>query len=553
MDDLAIRLGKTMRGEVRSDEATLTQYSYDYSIFKVVPRAVVFPKDVGEVSALVRFATERKKSGEDISLTARAAGSDMSGGPLNDSIIVDFTKYFNHIKEITPSSAKATEGTAVAEPGVYFRDFEKAIAAQGFLYPPYPASKDLCAIGGIIANNSGGEKTLQYGKTEDYVEELTVVLVDGEAHVLRPLTARGLKEKIVEKNFEGEIYRKMYELVEKNYEMIHAAKPDVSKNSAGYALWNVWNRKTFNLAKLFVGSQGTLGFVTEAKLRLVKSKKYTQLLVVFTKSLVPVPQLVAKLLSLTPESVESYDDKTLGLALRFFPALLKLMKGNALRLAWQFLPEVGMALRGGLPKMVLLVSFAGDDEDELTSRLASAKEILKKFPVQARMVKSEAEAQKYWTIRRQSFKLLHSNVKGRDAAPFVDDFVVKPEYMPEVLPKVNAVLDRYKDKLIYTIAGHPGDGNYHIIPLVDLKDPKVRALIPKIMEEVYKIVLRYGGSITAEHNDGLIRTPYLPMMYGEKMYKLFGEVKKIFDPLGIFNPRKKIGTDLKYVLRHIKR
>ena len=126
--------------------------------------------------------------------------------------------------------------------------------------------------------------------------------------------------------------------------------------------------------------------------------------------------------------------------------------------------------------------------------------------------------------------MLHGNIKGKDTAPFIDDFIVKPEYMPELLPKVNAILDKYKKDLIYTIAGHPGNGNFHIIPLMNLKDERVRALIPKISEEVYKLVFSYHGSITAEHNDGLIRTPYLEEMYGEKIVELFGEVKKDIRP-----------------------
>jgi FAD/FMN-containing dehydrogenase len=157
-----------------------------------------------------------------------------------------------------------------------------------------------------------------------------------------------------------------------------------------------------------------------------------------------------------------------------------------------------------------------------------------------------------WTIRRQSFALLHNNTTGKDTAPFIDDFIVKPEYMPEVLPKVNAILSKYKKDLIYTIAGHPGNGNFHIIPLMDLKDPRIKALIPVISEEIYQLIFQYKGSITAEHNDGLIRTPYLEEMYGAKIIELFNETKKIFDPLDIFNPGKKVGGSLQYSEDHIQ-
>lgn len=537
---LVEEIKKLIRGDVTIDGPALEKYSRDYSIFKIRPQAVVFPRSADDVKKLVQCAGENK-----IPLIARSAGTDMTGGPLGEGIIADFTKYFNHIREIRPDYA-------VVEPGVYFRDFETEISRRGLLYPPYPASKHLCALGGMIANNSGGEKTLAYGKTEDYVQALKVVLSDGEEHLIRPLSDGVLKKKLKERSFEGGIYRKLFKLLEANREEIQKAKPNVSKNSAGYALWNVWNEKVFDLTQLFVGSQGTLGIITEARLRLVKKKKHTKVAVVFLPSLEPVGNMVVDLLRFKPESLESYDDKTLKVALRFLPALVRSMRGNFFKLLWQFLPEARMVLRGGLPKMVMIMVLTSDDKDELERRLAPFADLIKKRGFQGRVLKDDAEAEKYWTIRRQSFKLLHDFSVGKDTAPFIDDFIVQPEYLPIVLPKVNAILEEYRDKLIYTIAGHPGDGNFHIIPLMDLRKPEVRAIIPEISERIYDLVLKFNGSITAEHNDGLIRTPYLEKMYGRKIVKLFAEVKKIFDPKNIFNPGKKVGGDLKYSLSKIQ-
>jgi FAD/FMN-containing dehydrogenase len=537
-----------------SDEATLGKYSEDYSIFKVKPRVVVFPKDEEDVKVLVKFAAEKKAKGEPISLTGRSAGTDMSGGPLNNSVIVEFAKYFNHIRELNDSSTGSGQAYAVVEPGVYFRDFEKELNKKGLLYPPYPASKDLCALGGMVNNNSGGEKTLQYGKTENYVEEVNIVLGDGEVHTLKPLTGDALKNKLAEKSYEGEIYRRLYKLIDENYGEIMAAKPRVTKNSAGYYLWNVWDKKTFDITKVIVGSQGTLGLLTAAKLRLVNAPKYSRLVVIFSKTLQSVPALVNDLLALKPESIESYDDKTMGLAMRFFPTLMKLMKGSLFKLIFEFIPEIGMLIRsGGIPKMILLVSVTAESEDELERKAQAVVAAAKKYKLLVRDVKSDAESQEYWTIRRQSFALIHSHVKGMDAAAFIDDIIVEPKYMPELLPAINAILDKHKDKLIYTIAGHPGNGNFHIIPLVHLDDPETRRLIPEVTEQVYQLVFKYHGSITAEHNDGLIRSPYLGEMYGEKITALFAETKKIFDPQGIFNPGKKVGATLEYAEEHIKK
>lgn len=546
MNNIFDGLKKKITGEIVADDASLAEYSNDYSIFQIRPQAVVFPKDKKDVEQLVKWVIGLKKKGVYMSLTARSAGTDMSGGPLNDGLIVSFTKHLNEIK-------KMGNDYAVVEPGVYFRDLEKELDKRGLMYPAAPASKDFCAIGGMISNNSGGERSLNYGKTENFVQSLKVVLSDGKTYEIKPLSATQLRKKIAGKSFESGVYKKVYNLIEKNYDEIKRAKPNVSKNSAGYALWNVWNKKTFDLTKLFVGSQGTLGFVTEAKLRFVKKKKFSRLVVIFAKTLEPVPGLVQSILPLKPESIESYDDKTAGLAMKFLPAILKMMKGSAIALGFKFIPEFLMILKGGFPKMIILVEIASDSESELEQKSEKVRKAALRFPVQVRIIRDKSEEEKYWIIRRQSFALLHSHVKGLEAASFVDDVIVKPEYMAKFLPRVNEILDRHKDKLIYTIAGHPGNGNFHIIPLVDLKDPAVPGVIADCMDKIYKLVLEYGGSITAEHNDGLIRGPYLEMMYGKKIYKLFEETKKIFDPSGIFNPRKKVGVDKKYSFSLIKK
>ncbi|MCL4404309.1 FAD-binding oxidoreductase [Patescibacteria group bacterium] len=552
---LTDELRKVIKGDVMSDEETLDRYSEDYSIFKVRPQVVVFPRDEADVEALVQFAAEKKAKGQPMSLTGRSAGTDMSGGPLNDSVIVEFTKYFNNIREISPfDAAQGDNGYAVVEPGVYFRDFEKKLNEKDLLYPPYPASKDLCALGGMVNNNSGGELTLRYGKTENYVEEVNIVLGDGKLHNLKALSGNELEKKLAEKSYEGDIYRRLYKLIDDNYGEIMAAKPKVTKNSAGYYLWNVYDKakNVFDITKVIVGSQGTFGLLTSAKLRLVPAPKCTRLVVIFSKTLKPVPDLVNDLLALKPESIESYDDKTMGLAMKFFFTLMKLMKGGLFKLMFEFIPELFMLIRGGMPKMILLVSVTADDENELEKRAQEVVAAAKKYGLLVRNVKSDAESQEYWTIRRQSFALIHSHVKGMDAAAFIDDIIVEPKYMPEILPEVNAILDKHKDKLVYTIAGHPGNGNFHIIPLVHLNDPETRKIIPEVTEAVYQLVFKYGGSITAEHNDGLIRTPYLKEMYGEKITALFAETKKIFDPQDIFNPGKKVGATLEYAEEHVK-
>ena len=186
----------------------------------------------------------------------------------------------------------------------------------------------------------------------------------------------------------------------------------------------------------------------------------------------------------------------------------------------------------------------------MQEKIQKLKERLKPLHPKIRIAVEDQE-KKYWAIRRESFNLLRQKIRNKHTAPFIDDFVVKPEYLSKVLPLVTNIIKKYKG-FIFTIAGHVGDGNFHIIPLVDITDPKVRKSIPLIAKEVYNLVNEYHGSITGEHNDGLIRTPYLKQMYGEKVISLFEQTKLIFDPNNIFNPRKKVSGDLNFALSHIR-
>ena len=226
MDNLAEALRAVVRGEVLDDSATLNEYSHDASLFEVRPRVVVFPEDAEDVGHLVRYVAERQVAGENFSITARSAGTDMTGGPLSESIVVSCTKHLNHIREVG-------EGYVVTEPGVFYRDLEKATLKRGYLLPCYPASRELCTVGGMVANNAGGEKTLLYGKTEQYVEQVKMVLRDGEEHTFRKLTLDELAAKEREQSLEGEIYRNLHHLIETHESVLAAARPKVSKHSSG--------------------------------------------------------------------------------------------------------------------------------------------------------------------------------------------------------------------------------------------------------------------------------------------------------------------------------
>jgi FAD/FMN-containing dehydrogenase len=379
-----------------------------------------------------------------------------------------------------------------------------------------------------------------------------MVLANGEEYSFRKLNKDELQSKLDQTGFEGEIYRRTYELIDKNYNLIQNAKPKVDKNSSGYALWDVYDKKagTFDLTQLFTGSQGTLGVLTEADMRLVEVKEHKRLVVLFFKKWSKLPKVVSRLIKVKPESMETFDDTTLKLGIRFMPEIAKKAGKTFFAFAKQFLPEVLIGIRMfGLPKLIVLVQIAEDTEEEAEMKVKEVLSSLKGLRVKNITIDTEEEAEKYWIMRRESFNLLRNHVKGKRTAPFIDDFCVQPEKLPEFLPKLLDILKEYEIKV--NIAGHAGSGNLHIIPLMDLRLQEERDKIKVVGDKVYELVIQYGGTITAEHNDGIMRTPYVEKMFGEEVYTLFKRVKEIFDPNNIFNPGKKVGGTIEYMEEHI--
>lgn len=538
-------LPKEFKGESSTASKVLDVYSEDTSIFKITPSLVVFPKDVADLYTLIHFV--HKHRGE-LSLTARSAGTDMSGGPLTSSIVVDFLRHFNNIHEVT-------EKFAVTEPGVFYRDFEKATLKHGVLMPSYTASRELNTVGGMVANNSAGEKSLTYGKVEKYVRELKVVLQDGHEYTFKKLTRDELEAKKAQTDYEGEIYRRVEQLILDHEPAINKARPTVSKNSAGYGIWNVWDKETdtFDMTQLFVGSQGTLGLISQITFDLVRPKPESRMLVLFLRPrhILSLGKIVNEILKYKPESFESYDDKTFNVMLKVFPKLFVRLGGNPFKLLRDFWPEIKLVFRGGIPKLVLMAEFSAFTDDEALSQAIKAEQAVEDYDIPTHITRSKVESNKFWIIRRESFNLLRQNVQGKHTAPFIDDFVIEPKYFPEFLPRLYQILDEYD--LLYTVAGHVGNGNFHIIPLMDFSRPDFTKVINDLSERVYTLVGEYHGSITGEHNDGLIRTPYLHKMFSTEMLEVFSEIKEIFDPHRIFNPNKKVDAKPEFLKTAIKK
>jgi FAD/FMN-containing dehydrogenase len=545
--DIKTELAKIFKGEIDTLPETLEFYSHDASLFELRPQAVIFPQDASDVKSAVAFVTQQKAVYPELNITPRTRGTDMSGGAIGESIILDVSKHMTSLYEATATSAHV-------QPGMMYKDFEVETLKYGSIMPSYPASRELAGVGGMVATNAGGEKSLEFGKTDNFVTELKVVLSDGNEYTIGPLNRAQLNAKQEQDDFEGEMYRQTFELLDGHYDEIQAAAPKVSKDSTGYHLWNVWKRETgiFDMTKLFVGSQGTLGIITDIKFRLVPKPAYAGTLVCYMRTIDELGEVIPAVLAHKPATFECFDDNTLWLSFKFFFAFLtRLGLWTWIKLAFQLIPDGLMILRGA-PQLVLLIEFNGASVEEVKHKIHIVRSDLQRFSSFTYMEEDETEAKsrKFWLMRRESFNLLRSKVKDKHTAPFIDDFVVPPHRLTEFLPQLRAIIKKYK--LMATITGHLGDGNFHVIPLMKIEEPSERAKFQPAMKEVNNLVISYGGSVSGEHNDGMIRGPWLEQMYSPGVLGYMREIKHLYDPQNIFNPHKKTDATWDFSFDHIR-
>lgn len=517
---------------IQTDEQLRKKYSVDASIFEVVPSGVAVPDSLEWLQKIVRSSVDSARNGDGVTIAARSGGTCMSGGSLTEGVVVDMTQGFSWIGEVDRKAHTVWVGG-----GTYFRDVEASLGEQGYLFPSYPNSRKICGIGGMIGNNASGELSVRYGATSDNVEAVRMVLADGNEYEFGPLSAKQLDEKCSLDNLEGHIYRSVRALVEENWDLIWSKRPKVRKNAAGYALYRVWDRdkKVFNLAQLFVGAQGTLGIMTAVNLKIVPKPKYDRMVVVEIADLSRLAEALKIIVSHHPAGVEMYDKHTY-------------------ELAKEFLPEHAAAAAQSADgkEMVLFAWFSEASKDATDHAEAVCQRALKRAGYLCHTVKSEKERTAHTEIRRDSFQLLKDYAKGSQrAVPFIEDIVVAIDHFGEFIGALEAILSDYD--MVHTFAGHIGDGSIRLIPLVNMEADDAVERVFELAQRVYDLVFAFGGSMSVDHNDGIIRTPYVERMFGPEMVTLFAAVKDIFDPFNIFNAGKKVGGTLEYAKAHMSR
>ncbi|MGQ0810234.1 MAG: FAD-binding and (Fe-S)-binding domain-containing protein [Nitrospiraceae bacterium] len=496
---------------VRDDFPTLTAYAVDAGIYRMTPKAVVLVESEEDIHAVTEYAVSRQ-----VPLTPRAAGTNLTGSAIGPGIILDVSR-LNRILEINKE-----ERWARVQPGIVLAELNKQLGRHGLLFGPDPSSSDMCKLGGMLANNSSGPHTLRYGAVKDNVTRLRLCLQSGWLEA----RAYPIEDPILTKAFSAHpAVKEAYQLVHDHVSLIASKKPRVSKNSCGYNLFGLadgLDNGVWDLPKLFVGSEGTLGIISEATLRLVDQPVASLTALIHFKQLEEVGDAVPELLRLAPSALEIMDANTLDL--------------------------IGRS-RHGIPPdaaatLLIELDAEGPDIDlkDLAQRMAAVSRGYQ-LAGDLTMAFDREQRDQLWKARKALYPTLYRFDAKKKPINYVDDVVVPAERISELIRYLE---DFFGDQQVpVAIFGHIGNGNAHIVPLLNVNDRQDFSKMVEGYHEIHQAVLgRFGGSICGEHGDGRVRAEYVRRMFGEELYDLFVRVKRSFDPGGVLNPGVKISDAL---------
>ncbi|HTE22409.1 MAG TPA: FAD-binding oxidoreductase [Candidatus Limnocylindria bacterium] len=522
MNKVAHYLQEHLVGEVMTSADVRKYFSTDASIFAVTPLLVVYPRNENDIRKTTRFTWQLAERGRIIPVTPRGAGTDLSGAALGSGVIMAFPAHMNRVLELDSKS-----GVVTVEPGIIYGKLQQTLHTHNRFLPPFPASFEYSTVGGAVGNNAAGEKSIKYGSTRDFVKRLRVVLANGEVIETKRLNKRELGKKLGLSTFEGEIYRTIDTLIEENKDLVKSFQPAVTKNAAGYALDQVKRKDgSFDLTPLLVGSQGTLGIVTEVSLETEPHNPNTVLIAAMFDDIQVATQAMQEFRKLTelPSAMELVDEHLLKFVQQTHPNLLR------------------GVIEEPLPKLVLLVEFDNASERIQKRMTKKATRILKKYQIPYRMETDAHKKEELWKIRHSAATVIAHNEGNAKAVPIIEDGVVPVERFGEFLQAVYELFARAG--LQAAVWGHAGDANVHMQPFLDLSQVGDRQKAFKLIDEYYRLVIQMGGSTSGEHGDGRLRAPYLPAVVGDQAYELLQKVKKAFDPYGTLNPGVKIDVTL---------
>ncbi len=520
-------LNNELEGEVRFDPYSKALYSTDASLYQIEPIGAVLPKHKQDVIKTIQIAAEQK-----IPILPRGGGTSLAGQSVGKAIVLDMSKYMNQLIEVN-----VDEHWARVEPGIVLDELNHQLKSHGLMYAPDVATSSRANVGGTIGNNSAGSHSLIYGKTIDHVIALDLVLANGDEITASPLSFPEVASKKQEDSLEANIYRELCRISDENADEIRKRYPRILRRVAGYNLDEYvadagskevtpYRRdgcdvhRPFSLAKIVVGSEGTLATTVEATVNLVPIPKMTCLCVVHFNSLIASMEAMQPILDCQPTAVELIDKTILGMAQGSleFSRLTSFIQGE--------------------PEALLAVEFYGETETELHQQINHLEKTLKAEGLGYAFVRcfTPEEKARVWETRKAGLGLL-MGMKG-DAKPigFVEDAAVPIENLPEYVRRFDEIVTKHDTTASYY--AHASVGLLHNRPIINLKSESDIQKMHSIAGEVRDLLLDLDGAMSGEHGDGLVRSEWIESMFGPQIYQALRDVKYAFDPDGIMNPGK---------------
>lgn len=503
------QLATSISGDFYIDDLYLGIYATDASNYQIKPLAIAAPRNEQDIIKIVTFAKEHK-----IPIMARGGGTSLVGQTVAEAIIIDFTKYLDGIIDIN-----VEDKWAIVQPGIVRDYLNNQLAKYHLHFAPDPATSSRATIGGMIANNSSGTRSILYGKTLDHVLELKVLLDDGQIIHCKELSSLELEEKLELKTREGHLYRELFALVQNNRTEIIDRFPKVMRRVGGYNLDEFLNTK-WNLCNLIVGSEGTLGIILDAKIKLEPTPKFQCLCIVHFDDFYESISHISEITQFGPASVELLDEM-----------LIQLSRENIETKRYCDFIE-------GNPKGALVVEFYGDS---LNNAINKAEQLVlflsnQKIGYAHPIFSDRKRINDIFTVRKKGLGLLLGVKGNRKPIAFIEDSAVPLEHLADYIKEVFQVCKKYDTHVV--AYAHASVGLLHVKPLLDLRDEMDIRRMEQISLETLELVKKYKGSWSGEHGDGLARSPYNESFFGNKLYQIFKQVKYLFDPNHILNPGK---------------
>jgi FAD/FMN-containing dehydrogenase/Fe-S oxidoreductase len=503
-------------GEVRFDRVSRALYSTDASVYQIEPLGIVVVRSAEDVIKAVQIAGRHG-----VSITARGGGTSQAGQAIGAGLQLDTSKYLNRVLEVN-----AAERWAWIEPGVVLDELNAQLRPLGLRFAPDISTASRATVGGMIANNSSGARSVMYGKTIDHVLELRVVLADGSTAHFRPLAAAELDAACAGDTLAAGCYRTVRDTAARCRDEIEKRFPKVLRRVGGYNLDEfVDGSKPINLAKILVGSEGTLALVTSAKVNLVALPAAKAVLTIEFEQLLDALGTTPLILRHSPSAVEVMDRFILDHARE--SATLDALRRSILNTE---------------PGALLCVEMYGDRPSDLTPRLDALERDLLASGVrcQSQRFVEPAEQARVWSLREAALGLSMAMKGDEKSLSFVEDTAVAPEKLRDYIDRFLQLIRRHGTSA--GVYAHASVGCLHVRPVVNLKTEEGVARFEAIANDVADLVLEFGGALSGEHGDGMVRGPFTEKMFGPVLYDAFRTVKRAFDPHGIFNPGKIIDT-----------